>query len=58
MLERNHEPWLVMELMEKGSLYNLIHDETFALDGKILLPILRDVGKSYALPSKMVSESR
>ena len=39
-----------MELMEKGSLYNLIHDKTFALDGEILLPILRDVGKSLALP--------
>lgn len=53
MLERNHEPWLVMELMEKGSLYNLLHDETFTLDGEIVLPILRDVGKSFALASAM-----
>ena len=42
-----------MELMEKGSLYNLLHDETFTLDGEIVLPILRDVGKSFALASAM-----
>lgn len=45
VLEKTHEPLLVMELMEKGSLYDLIHDTSVVLDGPVILPILRDVAQ-------------
>jgi len=39
------EPMLVMEMMENGSLYDLLHNETLVLDGDIILPILKDVAQ-------------
>jgi len=39
------EPMLVMEYMERGSLYDLLHNESVALDGTLLLPILKDVAQ-------------
>lgn len=43
VIDRGEEPMLVMEYMEHGSLYDLLHNETMVIDGEILLPILRDV---------------
>jgi class 3 adenylate cyclase len=34
---------LVMEYMEMGSLYDILHNETMVLEGELVLPILRDV---------------
>ena len=34
---------LVMEYMEHGSLYDLLHNETMLIESELLLPILRDV---------------
>lgn len=36
---------LVMEYMEHGSLYDLLHNETMAIDGELILPVLRDVSQ-------------
>mmetsp|Transcript_51963 Transcript_51963/g.108521 ORF Transcript_51963/g.108521 Transcript_51963/m.108521 type:complete len:1378 (-) Transcript_51963:103-4236(-) len=41
--EKGTEPMLIMELMDHGSLYDLLHNETIVLEGDILLPILRDI---------------
>ena len=38
-------PLLVMEFMEFGSLYDLLHNESVALEGDLLLPVLRDVAQ-------------
>jgi guanylate cyclase len=43
VLGKGEDPMLVMEYMEHGSLYDLLHNETMVLDGEILLPILRDI---------------
>jgi len=37
------EPMLVMELMEHGSLHDLIHNYTMVLDGEIVIPLLGHV---------------
>ena len=37
------EPALVMECMTRGSLHDILHNTTVAIDGSILLPILQDV---------------
>ena len=34
---------LVMEYMDHGSLYDLLHNETVVLEGEQILPILRDI---------------
>ena len=34
---------LVMEYMDHGSLYDLLHNATVVIDGELVLPILRDV---------------
>lgn len=34
---------IVLEFMDHGSLYDVLHNETMALDGEIILPILRDI---------------
>jgi serine/threonine protein kinase len=39
------DPMLVMEYMEHGSLYDLLHNETLCIEGELLLPILRDVSQ-------------
>ena len=33
----------ILELMERGSLHDLLHDETINFSGDIILTILRDV---------------
>lgn len=38
-----HEPLLVLEHCELGSLYDLLHNETVHIEGELLLPILRDI---------------
>ena len=45
VLEKNQEPLLVMEHMDHGSLYDLLHNKTMDLDGEIILPILRDIAQ-------------
>ncbi len=37
------EPILVMEHMDRGSLHDLLHNETLPLDGEVVLQLLRDV---------------
>ena len=34
---------IVLEFMDHGSLYDVLHNETMALEGEIILPILRDI---------------
>jgi hypothetical protein len=38
-------PLLVMEYMEFGSLYDLLHNESVALEGEHLLAVLSDVAQ-------------
>lgn len=45
VITKNEDPMLVMEMMDHGSLYDLLHNETMALDGDILLPILGDISQ-------------
>ena len=44
-MEKKRDPLLVLEYCEHGTLYDLIHNETFQLEGEILLPILRDMSQ-------------
>jgi serine/threonine protein kinase len=37
------DPLLLMEYMDHGSLYDLLHNETVPLEGEILLPMLSDI---------------
>jgi serine/threonine protein kinase len=48
VLERGSEPLLVMEHMERGSLYDLLHNDTVALDADMVLPIVMDVVSGLA----------
>ena len=36
---------LVMEYMDRGSLYDLLHNQTLEIEGDIVLPILRDIAQ-------------
>lgn len=45
VLEKNEDPMLVMEYMEHGSLYDLLHNETMVLEGDLLLQILCDISQ-------------
>ena len=45
VIDPKSEPLLVMERMDHGSLYDLLHNDTFAMDGELLLNILRDIGQ-------------
>jgi serine/threonine protein kinase len=36
---------LIMEFMEYGSLYDILHNETMPIDAELLLPILRDISQ-------------
>jgi len=36
---------IVMEDMEHGSLYDILHNETMPIEGELLLPILRDIAQ-------------
>lgn len=43
VLDGIHEPMLIMEFMEHGSLFDIIHNKTMRLDGEVMLPLLRDI---------------
>ena len=43
VVERNSEALLVMELMSRGSLHDILHNDTFELEGAMIWPILKDV---------------
>lgn len=45
VVEKSEEPMLVMEYMDHGSLYDILHNETFPLEGALILPILRDIAR-------------
>jgi hypothetical protein len=45
VMKRGTEPMLVMECMDHGSLYDLLHNETVELDAEVSLPILRDIAR-------------
>lgn len=36
---------LVMEFMENGSLYDLLHNDTMIIDGEVIFPILQDIAR-------------
>lgn len=42
---KREEPMLVMEYMDHGSLYDLLHNETLVVEGELVLPILRDIAQ-------------
>ena len=39
------DPMLIMEYMENGSLYDILHNETMVIEGELLLPILQDISQ-------------
>jgi len=43
VVARKEEPMLVMEYMDHGSLYDLLHNDTMLIEGEQILPILRDI---------------
>ena len=43
VITRTHDPMLVMEYMEYGSLHDLLRNETMYLTGEIIMQIARDV---------------
>jgi len=45
VVSRKEEPLLVMEYMDHGSLYDILHNETIVLEGDLILPILRDIAR-------------
>jgi serine/threonine protein kinase/class 3 adenylate cyclase len=45
VIDKNTEPMMVMEMMEYGSLYDLLHNDSIEIDGDLVLPILRDIAQ-------------
>ena len=45
VIAKKEEPMLIMEFMDYGSLYDLLHNETMSIEGELLLPILQDIAK-------------
>ena len=45
LVAQNEDPLLVMEMMPRGSIYDLIHNSTMIFEGDIILSILRDVSQ-------------
>ena len=43
VIDRGEEPMLVMEFMQLGSLYDLLHNDSMLIEGEVVLPILKDV---------------
>ena len=41
----SNDPMLVLEYLEHGSLYDLLHNDTMVIEGDLLLPILRDISQ-------------
>ena len=45
VMQKGEEPMLVMEYMENGSLYDLLHNETIVMDGDLIFPMLQDIAR-------------
>ncbi|KAL7549758.1 hypothetical protein ACHAWF_013033 [Thalassiosira exigua] len=45
VIAKKQDPMLIMEFMDHGSLYDLLHNDTFLLEGDLVLPILRDIAQ-------------
>ena len=45
VIDKKEEPMLVMEYMDYGSLYDVLHNDTMPFEGDLLLPILRDIAQ-------------
>jgi len=45
IVTKKEEPMMIMEYMDHGSLYDVLHNETMVLDGEIILPILCDIAQ-------------
>eukprot|EP00594_Rhizosolenia_setigera_P005967 CAMPEP_0178950414 /NCGR_PEP_ID=MMETSP0789-20121207/6639_1 /TAXON_ID=3005 /ORGANISM="Rhizosolenia setigera, Strain CCMP 1694" /LENGTH=1268 /DNA_ID=CAMNT_0020631137 /DNA_START=75 /DNA_END=3882 /DNA_ORIENTATION=- len=45
VINKKEEPMLVMEYMDHGSLYDVLHNETMIIEGEFVLPILRDIAQ-------------
>ena len=43
VVDPGYETMLIMEYMDHGSLYDMLHNKTMAFDGDILLSLLRDI---------------
>eukprot|EP00571_Detonula_confervacea_P002410 CAMPEP_0172315400 /NCGR_PEP_ID=MMETSP1058-20130122/25061_1 /TAXON_ID=83371 /ORGANISM="Detonula confervacea, Strain CCMP 353" /LENGTH=1336 /DNA_ID=CAMNT_0013029473 /DNA_START=176 /DNA_END=4186 /DNA_ORIENTATION=+ len=43
VIDLKDEPMLVMEYMDNGSLYDLLHNDTIVIDGELIFPILQDI---------------
>ncbi len=37
------QPLLIMELMENGSLYDILHNDTIVLEGSLLMAVIKDM---------------
>lgn len=45
VLGKSEDPMLVMEYMDHGSLYDILHNETMVMESELLLPILGDISQ-------------
>jgi serine/threonine protein kinase len=45
VISTKFEPMLVMEYMDHGSLYDILHNDSMIIDGEVVLPILRDIAQ-------------
>ena len=45
MIERGTLPWIVMEPMQNGDLYSIIHNDVLPLDIELVASILSDAAK-------------
>ena len=43
VINKTSDPMLVMEFMDHGSLYDVLHNDTMVIEGELVLPILRDI---------------
>ena len=43
IIAKNSEPMLVMEFMQLGSLYDLLHNDSMVLEGDLVLHVLQDI---------------
>lgn len=45
IIDKKEEPMLVMEYMDYGSLYDLLHNASIVMDGELISPILQDIAR-------------